>query len=87
MFKWIVKKLLGETKKQIEKTITESSTTRTVAVASVSTIAVVRAILAFLGELGLIPIEMVDETAMVVCAVFIPLISRLLAIVKSKMGD
>ncbi len=86
MFKWIVKKLLGETKKQIQKAITESSTTRTVAVASVSTLAICRVICAFLAELGLIPSEMTEDTALVISAVLIPLLSRLLAIIRSKLS-
>jgi len=85
MIKWIIKKLLGSAKKEIKKTILQSETTRTVAVSSVSSIAICRAICAGLAELGLIPSGMVDETALVASAVIIPLLSRLLAIIKSKL--
>ncbi len=85
MIKWIVKKLLGSASKEIKKTILQSETTRTVAVSSVSSIAICRAVCAGLAELGLIPSGMVDETALVLSAVIIPLLSRLLAIIKSKL--
>lgn len=86
MFKWIIRKILGETKKEIEKTILNSGTTRTVAVSSISTIMVCRAVCAFLAELDLIPKEMVDETALVISAVLIPFVSRLLAIVRAQLS-
>ncbi len=86
MFNWLLKKLLGASKKQIQKAITESSTTRTVAEASVSTLAICRVICAFLAELGLIPSEMMEDTALVISAVLIPLLSRLLAIIRSKLS-
>ncbi|MEM4203190.1 MAG: hypothetical protein QXS54_03880 [Candidatus Methanomethylicaceae archaeon] len=82
MFKWILSKLIGKAKKDIEKTLLQSTTTRTVAVASVSTIMIVRAILAFLAELGLMEREMVDDTALIICAVLIPLVSRLIALLR-----
>ena len=85
MIKWIVKKLLGSETKEIKKTILQSGTTRTVAVSSVSSIAICRAVCAGLAELGLIPSGMVDETALVLSAVIIPFLSRLLAILKSKL--
>ena len=84
MFNWLLKKLLGASKKQIQKTIAESSTTRTVAVASVSTLAICRAICAFLAELGLIPSEMMEDTALIISAVLIPFVSRILAFARSK---
>ena len=85
MIKWIVKKLLGSETKEIKKTVLQSGTTRTVAVSSVSSIAICRAVCAGLAELGLIPSGMVDETALVLSAVIIPFLSRLLAILKSKL--
>ncbi len=85
MIKWIIKKLLGSETKEIKKTILQSGTTRTVAVSSVSSIAICRAVCAGLAELGLIPSGMVDETALVLSAVIIPFLSRLLAILKSKL--
>lgn len=86
MIKWLVKRVLGKTKREIKKSLLQSSTTRTVAVSSISTLAIVRGICAFLAELGLIPSEMVYDTAIVISAVLIPLISRLLAIVKAKLA-
>lgn len=83
MLKWIVRKLLGEAKKEIKKTLTQSSTTRTVATASIGTLAIIRAVCAALAELGLIPPEMVYDTAIIVSAVLIPLISRLLALFRA----
>lgn len=85
MFKWIVKKLLGSAKKEIRKSIVESGTTRTVATASISSIAMCRALVYALAELGLIPDSLKEETALVLSAVIIPFVSRLLAIVRSKI--
>lgn len=86
MVRWLIRKILGEAKKEIQKTILQSSTTRTVAVSSISTITISKAICAFLAELGLIPSNLVDETAMVISAVLIPLVSRLLAILRNKIS-
>lgn len=86
MVRWLVRKILGEAKKEIQKTILQSSTTRTVAVSSISTITICRAICAFFAELGLIPSNLIDETAMVMSAVLIPLVSRLLAILRNKLS-
>lgn len=85
MIKWLIKKIIGETKKEIRKSILQSETTRTVAVSSVSTIALCRALCAGLAELGIIPESLVEETALVLSAVLIPLVSRVLAIIKSKL--
>ncbi len=85
MFKWIVRKILGSAKKEITKSILKSETTRTVAISSVSTIALCRALCAGLAELGLIPSGLVEETALVLSAVLIPLISRIIAIIKTKI--
>lgn len=86
MFRWVIRKLLGDAKKEIQKSILQSSTTRTVAVSSISTIMIVRAILASLAELGLMEREMVDDTALIISAVLIPMVSRILAIVRSKIS-
>jgi len=85
MIKWLVRKILGEATREIQKSILQSSTTRTVAVSSISTIALCRALCAALAELGVIPESLVEETALVMSAVIIPLVSRALAIVKSKL--
>jgi len=86
MFRWIVRKLLGATKREIKKTITQSATTRTVATATVSGLAICRGIVAFAVELGLIPEGLQEETALVLYAVIIPLLSRLLAIIRVRMS-
>ncbi len=85
MVRWLVKKLLGDFKKEITKKMWQSNTTRTVAISSVTGIAICRAICAALAELGLIPEGMVEETALVMSAVIIPLLSRLIAIIRSKL--
>ncbi len=82
MFRWIVRKILGEAKREIKKSILQSDTTRTVAISSVSGITICRAICAALAEFGLIRPEMVEDTALILSAVVIPLISRLLAIIR-----
>ena len=87
MFKWIVRKFLGSAKKEIKKSILQSGTTRTVATASISTLAICRAVVYGLAELGWVPDGIKEETALVISAVLIPLISRLLALLKSKIND
>lgn len=84
MIKWLVRKVLGEATQEIKKTILQSGTTRTVAVSSVSTIALCRALCAGLAELGIIPQGLVEETALVLSAVLIPLVSRIIALIRSK---
>ncbi len=85
MFKWLLRKLIGDAKKEIKKTVLESSTTRTVATASATGIAICRAIVYALAELGLIPDGIKEETAMVLYMVVIPILSRLFAILRTKL--
>lgn len=82
---WVLLKVLGTSKRELQKSFANSSTTKTVMASSVSTIALTKAILMFLAELGFINSNMVDETAMVISAVAIPFISRLFTIIRSKI--
>lgn len=84
MIKWIVKRILGKQIRQVNKTILESDTTKNVAAGSITAFVIVRAIIAALVELGLVPSQLADETAMVIMAVIIPLISRLIALIRSS---
>jgi len=84
MFKKVLQFLIGREAKKLAKSVVNSDTTRTVATASVSTLVFVRAICAFFAELGWIPAEMSEDTALIISAVLIPFVSRLLAFVRSK---
>lgn len=84
MIKWIVKRILGKQIKRVNKTILESDTTKNVAAGSITAFVIVRAIIAAFVELGLVPSQLADETAMVIMAVIIPLISRLIALLRSS---
>lgn len=84
MIKWIVKRILGKQIRQVNKTILESDTTKNVAAGSITAFVIVRAIIAAFVELGLVPSQLADETAMVIMAVIIPLISRLIALIRSS---
>ena len=84
MFKKVLQFFIGKEAKKLAKSVANSDTTRTVATASVSTLLLIRAICAFFAELGWIPAEMMEDTALVISAVLIPFVSRLLAFVRSK---